>query len=176
MELRLASINVDSVDLKSLEGSKSVYPVPMPVLAKKSSDDIFLIYSLVSQSEWMNTASANPTMSLKSKTSIPLELPATLFEKNFMPIGGNFDGTGIYGKIPNSVISLTVEVPCTYIRDGRRVSVNPNEVLIKTKSGNTRHFKKSDFERLFVDDLSQVRDMKVSFDTPKATPTLEYGE
>ncbi len=175
MEMRLASVNLDSVDLKSLQGIKQVYPLPMPVLAKKSSEDLFLVYSLVNQMDWVANASLNSEIDISKKTSIPLEIPTGLFKKYFKAIGDDVEGSGIYAKIPSPVISLKVEVPCSYRNGEAIVSVSPNDVVIQTKAGNIKHFSQNDFDRLFISDIRQVKDMQIKFIRPERNNNLDLS-
>jgi hypothetical protein len=161
MEMRIASVNLNSVDFDKLEGAEVFYPIPMPVLAKKSNEDTFLIYSLTDKSQWSKNASMDVDVDMSAKSGIPLQIPLGIFKKHFMALGGDFDGTGIYGKIPNPVISLKVDVPCTYSSAMKKNSVPPNSVVIKLSNGAFRHYDSKDFERMFVSNLSVLSDMKL---------------
>lgn len=166
MDMRIASINLDSVEVGSLEGVSQAYPLPMPVFANKSSEDVFLVHSLIDRESWVEVASMNPTFDSSKMTKLPLEIPASVFKKNFMSLGGSFDGTGIYGKRPSPVLFLKTEVPCSYHSGLKLMSVEPNDYIVQTKSGRIKSFSEKDFERLFVSDLQKINDMVVKVKNP----------
>lgn len=169
--MRLASINLDSVELEKMDGISEVYPLPMPVFAKKSSDDVVLVHSLTDRMSWLENASMTPALNISGKSKIPMELDVETFEKHFMPLGGDFQGTGIYGKKPSPVLSIKVEVPCSYKSGERNISIEPNNYVIKTKAGAIKHFSEQDFNRLFVPSLDKVKTMSVDINTPKLSPS-----
>jgi hypothetical protein len=166
MEMRIASVNLNSVDFDKLEGTEVFYPIPMPVLAKKSSDDTFLIYSIIDKSKWSKDASMSVELDMSSKSNIPLQIPSDVFKKHFIPLGGQFDGTGIYGKVPSPVTSLKVDVPCTYSGINQKNTVPPSSIVIKLSNGGFRHYHQKEFERKFVSSLSLLNDMSLVIKSP----------
>lgn len=175
MDMRFASINLNSVDLSSLEGVSKSYPIPMPVLAVKSSEDVFLVHSLVERASWSRIGSLNTTLKSSRKSHFPIEIPSSLFMDKFMPLGGRFDGTGLYGKIPSPVLSLKVEVPCSYHSGNGIVGVPPNDYVVQTKTGKIKSFSEKDFERLFVSDLSAIQEMVVRVKDPSLNKEMRLG-
>jgi hypothetical protein len=162
MSIGVPVLNLDTVqNFEDLKGASKVFPLPMPVFVNQSDPDIYLVYSVMGRDEWMKDASMNPKIDISSKTAIPLELPSEIFNKHFLPLGGEFEGTGIYGKTPNSVTSLRIEVPCSYNSATKRHLVSPDSIIVKTQNGIIRHFSENEFEKKFIDNLSLLSSMKI---------------
>lgn len=170
--MRLAHINLDSLNFDGLEGIQKAYPIPMPILAKEMGDS-FLLYSLVSRQEWSKTASMMPTIQFDQKTIVPIVLPSDVFKANFMPLGGSFDGTGVYGKVPKPVIALKVDVPCSYNSIMGRELVEPNSIVVKINNSSFRHFSVVDFDNKFVKDLNILKGMDIKVNNPQRDMSMD---
>jgi len=172
MEMRIASINLDSVDFERLDGVRPAYPIPMPIFAKRSSEDTYLVYSIVDRLHWSQVASIEQRLEGVEMSKIPLSIPSDVFEREFLSIGGGDGLDGLYAKRPSPVMSLLVEVPCSYNNSSKMNTVEPFSVVIRTSSGLFRHFDEKDFEQKFVSSIDDLKDMKVEVRFKKS-PELE---
>ncbi len=176
--MKLASLNLSTIDFERIEGVKTVFPIPMPIFAEKHNDDTYKIYSLVNRVQWAKDASLDIEIELDKKKSNPLFIDKELFESHFMPLGENLDenSNGVYGKVPKPVLALTVGIPCSYHSRTSRHLIEPNTVVVKTTSGSLSHYDENSFEQKFVDNIDLLKDMNVKVKKPEMIVSVELDD
>lgn len=176
--MKLASLNLSTIDFDRIEGVKTVFPIPMPIFAEKYNDDTYRIYSLVNRVQWAKEASMDVEIKLDKEKASPLFIDQELFKLHFMPLGNHLDGegNGVYGKVPKPVQALTVGVPCSYHSRTSRHVIEPNTVVVKTISGTMSHYDEDSFDQKFVKNVDLLKDMNVKVNNPEVKVVLDLDD